>query len=636
MTTDADLLLQGIPALSEISEESRATLAASLTRRQAAVGEYLFRQGEGPPPNVFYLLSATAEILAGPPEDEHAVSLSRPGQLVGWLTVFTTDPFPASARVVEAGELIQIPAVVVRELMDRHPSVGQVLAATMANRLGDLFQEIRTREDQLSLSTAETFLFRKKVSEVMSSPVLSLPPDATAREAARAMLDDKIGSIVIAENGPPLGIVTEKDLVQRVIAKGLDPDTTLLQQVMSSPVASLPPNDYLYKAVGTMRSHTIRHLPVVDEGRLVGIIATRALMSMGVSGTLEMAERIQTANSLALLTDAQRRSRSVCVSLLEEGMPAEEVSRLLSHINRDIHNRILEICLEAMREEGFGPPPVPFCFIIMGSHGRGENHFNTDQDHGMILADYPPEEWDRVEPFFMELSGRVSENLAKVGFSLCRGNVMSSNPVWRKPMREWKQQVDGWYRDPTSNAVRYSTLFYDFLPIWGDATLARELRDYITVGIQRNFTLLRSLFEEASRHKVPLTFFKNFITEKSGPHKGEMDIKRSGMLFVVECARILALRHGSSSTGTLERLSELAEKGVVQADELEFIQTSYKTLFHFLLTAQARKHSAGKSIDNYLDPQALPIQERYLLRHALEATGRLQGLVHASFGDMFF
>jgi len=80
----------------------------------------------------------------------------------------------------------------------------------------------------------------------------------------------------------------------------------------------------------------------------------------------------------------------------------------------------------------------------------------------------------------------------------------------------------------------------------------------------------------------------------------------------------------------------LAEKGVVQADELEFIQTSYKTLFHFLLTAQARKHSAGKSIDNYLDPQALPIQERYLLRHALEATGRLQGLVHASFGDMFF
>ena len=56
----------------------------------------------------------------------------------------------------------------------------------------------------------------------------------------------------------------------------------------------------------------------------------------------------------------------------------------------------------------------------------------------------------------------------------------------------------------------------------------------------------------------------------------------------------------------------------------------------FLLNAQARRFHAGEAVDNYVDPQSLPIQERYLLRHALEATGRLQGLVHASFGDIFF
>lgn len=405
---------------------------------------------------------------------------------------------------------------------------------------------------------------------------------------------------------------------------------------MGSPEHGLPPDAYLNKAVGAMGSRGLRHLPVIDAGRLVGMLSMHMLMSTGTRGTLELAESIETAGSLKQLCSARAKSLRVCATLLDEGMPAEEVSQLLSHINRDMHRRVLEIHLHEMEKEGFGLPPVSFCFIVMGSHGRGENHFNTDQDHGMILADYPPEEREQIEPYFRELASRVSESLAEIGFRLCRGNVMSSNPVWRKAIREWKAQIKGWYAEPTSNAVRYTTLFCDFLPVWGDVTLARTLRDYLTAGIQRNFTLLRSLFEEASHHKIPLTFFKNFITERSGPHKGEMDIKCSGMLFVVECARILALRHGVAATSTLQRLEALADKGAIPADEAEFVHTSYKTLFHLLLTAQARSLGRGGPVDNYVDPQALPIYERYLLRHALEATRRLQGLVHASFGNIFF
>ncbi|MHB8765318.1 MAG: DUF294 nucleotidyltransferase-like domain-containing protein, partial [Deferrisomatales bacterium] len=331
-----------------------------------------------------------------------------------------------------------------------------------------------------------------------------------------------------------------------------------------------------------------------------------------------------------------RSSLEVCARLLEEGVVAEEVSRLLSHVNRDLHRRVLELALADLEAGGWGPPPAPFCFLVMGSHGRGENHFSTDQDHGMILADYPVEAWERVEPFFMELATRVSEGLAQIGFPRCRGHVMSDNPVWRKTLEEWKRQVTGWFANPNSRAVRYSTLFYDFVPIWGDASLARDLRDFITRGIQRNFQLLRSLFDEASHHRVPLTLFKNFVTEKAGPHKGQLDLKRSGLLFVVECARILALRHGVSEVGTLGRIRELATQGAIPADEADFISTSYQSLFHFLLQAQAARLRAGQEVDNYVDPLSLPIQERYLLRHALEATGRLQSLVHASFGDLFF
>lgn len=635
MSTDLEVLLAGIPALGDLSPQSLEELQGALSRRTVNSGEYLFRQGEGPPPNVFYLISASAEVLVGPPDDELAVSLSRPGQLVGWLTVFTKEPFPASARVVEAGEVFQIPADLLRVLMDRHPSVGRVLASTMARRLEDLFGEIRAQSAQASLSKAETFPFRKKVVEVLSPEPLTLPADTTAREAAGAMGSAGRSSVIVTEAGALRGIVTEKDLVQRVIAAGRDPETVRLGEVMTSPVLSLGLDTYLYKALGIMRQKGVRHLPVVDGERLVGVVSMRALMAIGTSDTLELAERIEGARTHDVLSEAHRSSLSVCIHLLDEGVPAEEVSRLLSHINRDIHRRVLEIAIEEMALQGRGRPPVDFCFIVMGSHGRGENHFSSDQDHGMILADYPPEEWRRVEPYFMDLSARLSEGLARVGYASCRGYVMSSNPVWRKPVREWKDQVLGWYANPSSNAVRYTTVFYDFLPIWGDPALARQLRTFITEGIQKNFQLLRSLFLEASQHRVPLTFFKNFITLKSGPRRGQLDLKRSGLLFVVECARILALRHGVQETCTIERLQALADREAIPRDEAEFVVTAYRTLFHFLLNAQARRLQAGDPPDSYLAPQNLPIQERYLLRHALEATSRLQGMVSTSFGQIF-
>lgn len=636
MPADLAPLLEGLPVLRGLPPDSLREAGAGASRRRVEAGEYLFRQGEGPPEEVFYLISATAEILVGPPGEERAVSLSRPGQLVGWLTVFSTEPFPASARVVEPGELIQLPAPAIRRLLDRHPSVGQVLATTMARRLEDLFQEIRRTAAQAPLGRAETFPFRKRVSEVLESPATVLGPAATARAAAQAMGEGRASAVLVADERGLQGIVTETDLIRRVLAEGRDAAAVPLAGIMSSPVCSLPPDAYLYQALGLMRRRGVRQLAVVDGERLVGTVSLRALVAMASSQTLELSEQIEGAQSLSSLAEAHRRSTAICCDLLEEGLAAEEVGRLLSHINRDVHRRTLELALLEMEAEGLGRPPLPFCFIVMGSHGRAECHLASDQDHGMILADYPREDWEAVEPYFRELGERVSRGLARAGFALCRGNVMSLNPVWRKSVSEWKRQVNGWYADPTSHAVRYTTLFYDFQPVWGDGSLARELRAFISDGIRENFPLLRSLFREASHHRVPLTLFKSFVTERSGPHKGHLDVKRSGLLFLVECARILALRHGVAETGTAERLSALARAGAIPVEEAEFALTAYRTLFHFLLGAQARRLREGAPPDAHIAPQALPIQERYLLRHALEATGRLQGLVHASFGDVFF
>ncbi len=636
MTPELELLLQGLPRLAELPAAVREELGNAVTRGSVAAGDYLFRQREGPPEAVFYLITATAEILVGPPEEERAVSLSKPGELVGWLSVFTRDPFPASARIVEPGDILRIETDVLRGLVETYPSIGQVLASNMARRLEDLFERVRQDAAQVPLTRLESFPFRRLVTEVMESPALSLPEDASARRAAEAMAQSGATAVFVDRAGTPLGIVTEKDLVHRVTARASDPEVVRIADVMSAPLVCIPPDAYLYRALGTMRRSGVRHLAVADGGRLVGVVSMRDLLNKASGETLELAERIEGAPSLPSLAEAHRKTQAVCAGLLEEGVPAGEVSRLLSGIGRDVHRRVLELAILRLEETGRGPAPVPFCFLVMGSLGRGENHFCSDQDHGMILADYPQEAWDRVEPYFMDLGQAVSEGLAEVGFARCRGGVMSQNPVWRKPLREWKAQVAGWLAQPNAHAVRYATVLCDFQPVWGDPTLARELRDFVTQGIGRNSLMLRQLFEEASHHRVPLTLFKQFVTERSGPRRGQMDLKRSGLLFLVECARILALRHGVLETGTAERLQRLSERGLIPSEDAEFVLAAHKTLVHFLLTTQARKLREGTPPDSYLSPPSLTIQERYLLRHALEATGRLQGLVHASFGSVFF
>lgn len=632
--SDLDLLLAAAPALARLPPEARDVLSRAIERRRLRRGQYLFRQGGGPPEDVYYLESATVEIRVGQGAEEVVVSVSGPGDLVGWLSVFTPDPFPASARVAGEGEALAVRAEVLRDLAAAHPEVGSLLAAAMARRLQDLFRRVQEAGRKPLPGRPDAAAFRKRVVEVMRGPPARVAPVDSVRDAARAMAERGTGSALVQEAGVLRGILTEKDLVAKVLARGLDPDTTRAEAVMSSPVETVAPDAYVYRALGIMGHRRIRHLPVVEGGRAVGVVSMRDLLPLLTRGTIELVEGIEAARSFAELARVHREAARVCLGLVDEGLPGDEVARALTHLFRDIHRRALEIAMGELEAEGWGKPPAPFCFVVMGSHGREEAHLATDQDHGMILADYPPAAWGRVEPYFMELGDRVSAGLAEAGFPACRGHVMSRNPVWRKPLREWRDQARGWFARPDSNAVRYSTLAYDLVPIWGDVGLAHDLRGFLLDGVRRNFPLLRSLYAEAARHRVPLGWFRSFATERRGPHRGEIDLKRSGLLFVAECARILALRHGVAETSTIGRLGALAARGAMPAEEAEFAQTAYRTLLFFLLRAQAKALEAGQQPDTYLNPAALPPQERYLLRHALEAAGRLQDLVRAAFGEL--
>ncbi|MBI5441071.1 MAG: CBS domain-containing protein [Deltaproteobacteria bacterium] len=556
--------------------------------------------------------------------------MAKPGQLMGFLSMFTHEPSPVSVRVVGPGEVLTFPPAVLRALTDRYPSVGQVLAATMAERLQDVLRDVLAHGRRSGLRHAETFPFRRRVCDAMAPDALILSGEATVGHAANAMREAGAGAVIVEDQGRPVGIVTERDLVLRVLANNLDPKGVRLREIMSTPLYSVPSDAYLYKAMGFMRTHKVLFLPVVDDGRLVGLLSIRDVLAYSSRETLSLVERIEKADDIAALSEVRDRSQQICLSLLEDNVPATEVSQILSSVNRDLHRQALEICLRQMEAQGKGPPPLAFCLIAMGSHGRAESHFATDQDHGMILADAPSERRAGSEAYFSELGARFTDAMTRIGFPRCEGGVMSENRPWRRPLSEWKQELASWFSEVDPVAVRRTTVFYDFVPLWGDVSLAARLRVFVTEGVQGNHKLIRRLFEDAAHHKVPLTFFKGFVTERSGPHKGQLDLKESGLRFVVECVRILALLYGITARSTIERMEELARAGVMPTDEGRLIRGAYQCFLRLLFAAQAEALRAGAGPCAYVSPAALPVEERYLLRLALEATARLQTLVHAA------
>ena len=113
---------------------------------------------------------------------------------------------------------------------------------------------------------------RLAVRDVMTRTVVTATPDMTAAQAGKKMVEERVGSIIIVKDGKPVGIVTESDMVAKVISKNLKPSAVKLEQLMSKPLITTKSSDDVHDAVLNMAQKKIRRLPVLDGDELVGII----------------------------------------------------------------------------------------------------------------------------------------------------------------------------------------------------------------------------------------------------------------------------------------------------------------------------------------------------------------------------
>jgi CBS domain-containing protein len=113
----------------------------------------------------------------------------------------------------------------------------------------------------------------QQIRELMTPNPVALPGTASVHEASRAMRDADIGDVIVIENNRVCGIVTDRDIVVRIVAEARDPATTTLADIYSHPLLIVSPTDSVEKAVYLMRTHALRRIPVVEGGQPVGIVS---------------------------------------------------------------------------------------------------------------------------------------------------------------------------------------------------------------------------------------------------------------------------------------------------------------------------------------------------------------------------
>lgn len=486
--------------------------------------------------------------------------------------------------------------------------------------------------------SSATEIFFKRAGEHANANPATVGPATSLRDVVGLMTTDRhTAVIVVDDDDTPVGIVTDQDIVRRA-AFNADPAQPV-SDIMTQPVRAIGEDDRLFVAIARMRRLGHRHMPVIDgDGRLKGLLDLRDAMGHAASDLFDRVDELTRDDTIDGLREIKAAQPHVAERLLDDGVSAVEVQALLTHINGDIYRRVTDINLAAKTaEDGIETAPVPFSLIVMGSGGRGENFLYPDQDYGFILADYPADRHDSIDAWFTDLAKRVSDDLDTVGIPYCTGDVMATNPLWRKTITQWKKQIDDWNERAYSATLLHFDIFFDFIACRGEPSMPGELRRHVTEVTRGNQPFLRALYISDRDHGTALRWFGRFATERDDPaHKGKINLKLYGTLPLVEGIRMLALEQGIEETGTLARIEALRGGGTLKPDEAEYLDGAYKTICNLLLRRQIADSKEDRAVSSYVHPRSLSRRERARLREAFRAIDDLRARINFELGGEIF
>ena len=436
------------------------------------------------------------------------------------------------------------------------------------------------------------------------------------------MHEMRIGSMVaVDEAGRPLGILTLPDVLERIALPQIDLEQPVIS-VMTTHLTSLPPQALAHEAALLMAKHGFRHVLVVENERLVGLVSEKDLFALQRVGLRQIGLSIRHAATLGELRQGAEDIRSMAHNMMAQGVAPEQLTQFISTFNDLLTARVVE--LEFSNSGLIGTPlHNGLCWMALGSEGRFEQTLNTDQDNAIIFTVPEGMTADQVRAQLLPVARRINETLAQCGFPLCKGEIMASNPKWCLSLEEWKRTFSGWMNCAVPEALLHATIFFDFRELYGVQHLADDLRQWLARVARDNSLFLRLLAENALHNRPPLGVMRDFVLGK----ENTLDLKVNGITPFVDAARIFSLAAGVTQTSTIQRLRLSAARLNLHESEIE----AWVDALLFIQVLRMRHHDEASALgvnddalDNKIDPEKLNELDRRILKEAFRQARKLQ------------
>ncbi|MCJ8285785.1 DUF294 nucleotidyltransferase-like domain-containing protein [Halomonas sp.] len=455
---------------------------------------------------------------------------------------------------------------------------------------------------------------------------------ATVQEAARQISESQASAVLVLdkpENNPRYtfrdseggywqvtGILTDSDFRTKVVAEGLSPDTPV-GEVAGRRLIAVQSDESVQEAMLCMLRNNIHHLPVMHRRSPVGIVHLSDIIRYETQSSLYLVSNIFHQPSVECLAKLAPDVQAAFVRMVHDGADSQMVGKALSTIGRSFTRRLLE-----MAEEELGPPPVPYCFMALGSMARNEQSIVTDQDNALVLSDdFDPALHDE---YFATMAKRVSDGLAACGYTYCKGDVMATNPKWRQPLSVWKGYFTEWIERPSPEGLLHSSIFFDLDTVHGDNPLVEELQDLVATKASKHKRFLSAMARNALNRTPPLGIFRTFVMEKDGKHNNSINLKRRGTAPMVDLIRIHALACGSRAQNSFDRLDDIDRTQLLAPGVSDKLRYALEFLSMSRIRHQVIDLEHEHEPDNNIEPENVSSEERHNLKDAFQALSNAQ------------
>jgi CBS domain-containing protein len=488
---------------------------------------------------------------------------------------------------------------------------------------------------------ADPFLRLKAGDVPCPAPVFVLPEDSVARAAA-AMASAGATAALVREVGGRrvLGIVTERDVLTRVVAAGLDPAGTPAASVMTEGLATVRADETLLEAFSRMVRRRVRRLVLLDStGQPSGLLGEGELLAARGESPLAIAAEIDAAPDGAALARGLARVTRLAARCVEEGLDAGAVGGLVSELHDRLMARAWGLALEALRAAGRARgddhETPAHALLVLGSQARREQYLATDMDLALAHAGGAEH-----APLFADLGRRTAALLLEAGFPPCPRRIMPDSPEWTRGQAQWLDLAQALADAPDDAAVVTASILADMRPLPAppgtahgacDPALGARLAGSIRRRLAEGPLLLKRMALEAVRFRPPLGLFGGLSLTRDASGRTGIDVKRGGVFAITQGAKTLALAHGVEATGTRDRLLALGCEGTLSSRQAEGLCEALALLQGLRMRAQARALSAGLAPDNTVRPDELGALQAEGLRTAFKLTAELQDLLTTAF-----